>query len=475
MYFHNWAGYDSILSLLPLLGLEEHGFTFTPIVQHGQVLSLTVFQRVKSKNRTVLTIKDSLKIIPGALAKLAKDFRVPTQKDHFPHYFLVEGDVGKTLNYVGTLPEYPYFEPKRTSKADYDEMLEVFKTKPWSFLEVSREYIKGDVLAQYQIIVKFFSELRSKFPINPMDLLSAPGTAFKIWKTVQLPLLNEDKFKVYDLSRSLDPKFRGAYLGGIVDVYRPHLIGQGYYYDVNSLYPAAMCRPMPVGIPAPTKLTLDEFQASDFFGYLQATVQSPPNEYIGLLPIRLGGRLVCPGGKISGFFFSEELRFALEHGYRLLGIEEAWAFQRGDNTFKVLIDKLNLMKVNAQLEGKPVLRNISKLLMNSMYGRFGMHTPELKHAIVKPQQLDNILENYLVLEKITLGTLELITYILNKDLLDFSKDKDMIILRKYLKGIPGNTNVAIAAAVTAYSRMIINQYKLDALALGLNIYYSDTD
>lgn len=113
--------------------------------------------------------------------------------------------------------------------------------------------------------------------------------------------------------------------------------------------------------------------------------------------------------------------------------------------------------------------------MNSMYGRFGMHTPELKHAIVNPQQLDNIVENYLVLEKITLGTLELITYILNRDMIDFSEDKDMKLLRKYLKGIPGQTNVPIAAAVTAYSRMIINQFKLLALKEGLDIYYSDTD
>jgi len=36
-------------------------------------------------------------MIPGALGKLAKDFQVPTQKDHFPHYFLIEGDVSKTL------------------------------------------------------------------------------------------------------------------------------------------------------------------------------------------------------------------------------------------------------------------------------------------------------------------------------------------------------------------------------------------
>lgn len=40
---------------------------------------------------------------------------------------------------------------------------------------------------------------------------------------------------------------------------------------------------------------------------------------------------------------------------------------------------------------------------------------------------------------------------------------------------PAQTNVPIAVAVTAYSRMILNQYKLDALASGLELYYSDTD
>ena len=34
-----------------------------------------------------MTIKDSIKVIPGSLAKLAKDLKVDTQKDHFPHYF----------------------------------------------------------------------------------------------------------------------------------------------------------------------------------------------------------------------------------------------------------------------------------------------------------------------------------------------------------------------------------------------------
>jgi GH18 family chitinase len=43
VYFHNWAGYDSILSLIPLLNLHEHGYTFTPVVRNNQIISLKVW------------------------------------------------------------------------------------------------------------------------------------------------------------------------------------------------------------------------------------------------------------------------------------------------------------------------------------------------------------------------------------------------------------------------------------------------
>lgn len=74
------------------------------------------------------------------------------------------------------------------------------------------------------------------------QILSAPSAAFKIWRTTQLPLLHQDRLTVYDFSNTnFDTYFRQGYNGGIVDVYKPHLQGEGYYYDVNSLYPTAMC------------------------------------------------------------------------------------------------------------------------------------------------------------------------------------------------------------------------------------------
>lgn len=105
---------------------------------------------------------------------------------------------------------------------------------------MSKHYIEGDVKALHQILIAFFKDHKSEFKINPITALSAPGLAFTTWKTEQLPKLKKDELEVYDLSRSLHSKFRGVYMGGIVDIYRPHLIGQGYYYDINSLYPTAI-------------------------------------------------------------------------------------------------------------------------------------------------------------------------------------------------------------------------------------------
>lgn len=48
-------------------------------------------------------------------------------------------------------------------------------------------------------------------------------------------------------------------------------------------------------------------EIGEFLGFVQATVRAPANEYIGLLPIKLKGRLICPGGTFKGFFFSDPL------------------------------------------------------------------------------------------------------------------------------------------------------------------------
>jgi hypothetical protein len=42
VYFHNWVGYDAILSLGALISLNSYGYTFEPILQKEGVNSLVL-------------------------------------------------------------------------------------------------------------------------------------------------------------------------------------------------------------------------------------------------------------------------------------------------------------------------------------------------------------------------------------------------------------------------------------------------
>jgi len=199
----------------------------------------------------------------------------------------------------------------------------------------------------------------------------------------------------------------------------------------------------------------------------------PREANLQLQPIKLQGRLICPGGTFSGLFFSEELRFAINNGYTLLEINMAWGFKRGIHCFKELIEQLNNMKIEAQLNKQPTIRNMAKLLMNSMYGRFGMHPSLTETHIWTQEEIESLQKVWELTNQIDYGELKLVTITLNKERVLEKMGKK--VLSEFLEKLRNNTNVAIAGAVTAYSRMIINGFKLEALKLGRKLYYSDTD
>jgi hypothetical protein len=143
---------------------------------------------------------------------------------------------------------------------------------------------------------------------------------------------------------------------------------------------------MPVGNPIFENITVEQFLNSEWFGFLKCSVRSPEGLTIGLLPIRREGKLISPVGTLTGIWFSPEIRFALENGYELLAIEFGYRFERNNQVFKELILHLNEMKENAQVNNNPVQRNIAKLLMNSLYGRFGLRFNE-NNVVIANEEL----------------------------------------------------------------------------------------
>ena len=100
---------------------------------------------------------------------------------------------------------------------------------------------------------------------------------------------------------------------------------------------------------------------------------------------------------------------------------------------------------------------MSKLLMNSLYGRLAM-TPYLeKHAIIDENNSLNFIENNKVNNIVSLNNGKVLISYENEDINENNNSRL-------------NTSIAISAAITAEARLYMYKILQD-----YNVYYTDTD
>jgi hypothetical protein len=103
------------------------------------------------------------------------------------------------------------------------------------------------------------------------------------------------KLNIPILKRIDDVFIRAGYFGGATDYYQ--MRGENlYYYDVNSLYPFAMMKPMPFELIRKIKVFENNFNVENFFGFLKVVVYSPREIKIPLLPCKYNGKTIYPAG-----------------------------------------------------------------------------------------------------------------------------------------------------------------------------------
>lgn len=129
----------------------------------------------------------------------------------------------------------------------------------------------------------------------------------------------------------LEREIRSAYFGGNVDVF-VNEIYEGYLYDLNSQYPAAMLNDMPVGDPV---FSL-ETDLNNIFGFVYGEIYCPDEQILQVPFIQykndLNKNVVCPRGEFKRLIFSEEIKYALKFGYTI-EIEYCYKFKRGKDLF----------------------------------------------------------------------------------------------------------------------------------------------
>lgn len=475
-YCHNLGDYDSVYIIRSILRYNQANKDNKYVIdficrKSNKVLKLTIEKKVNNKTKKV-KILDSIAILNDDLKSLCEKYNIDKTKvkGNFPHAF----SQTRNLFYIGNTPDFSYYEDM--SFDDYKLLVK----KDWSFKDELLLYLEKDLYSLYEILKKANESFWFSFGIDMTANLTISRLALEIflkdhyrpnYKTGHvIPLIND---------KTIYNDIKEAYYGGITEVYKPY--GENLnYYDVNSLYPYVSCNFMPGNQIIKKDFIAENTKLDDLFGFFFCDIEST-NNYLGLLPVRDKGLLIFPNGKWSGWYFSEELKYAANKGYRIKVIK-GYQFNKVENMFNSYIDKLIDLKINGLLT---TTKETAKLLLNSFLGRFGLDINRYITDLVEKEQRQLIACSRSFSSEIDIDDeFTLLTYnpeidpeICRQYKVDVSKVLNSNIkIKGYNSGQAfQHVSVAIAAAVTAYGRIHITKIKKGILELGGNIYYSDTD
>jgi len=308
----------------------------------------------------------------------------------------------------------------------------------------------SDCVLLYNVILKFSELVYDLFKINIHKHPTLTSIAFSLYRREHMKIEN-----IPVTSSTLYDNIKSGYMGGAVDVYRPK-IGPGYYYDVNSLYPTVMKNnPYPIGRGY-------YFQGSrplnSLFGIVYCTITAPNNLYAPILLTRvnfMASHTIAPTGNWKGWYFTGELQNAEKYGY-VIEIHEGYKWDHKGYIFTSYVD--TLYKLRQTFEKSDPKNLILKLLLNSLYGRFGL-SPHMENISFEEDQ--DMIDNNLLVNRVELADTELFSYSLLKNQ-DLKKE--------------GRQNISISLPIsfitTAYARMFMSSIKME---YSDSLYYSDTD
>ena len=319
---------------------ERKSKSFSCIISDtGQFYQIEIYFKVTKKHTNKVTILDSLKLLNFSVDKIAKDFKLPINKLSID--YKAKREVGHILT-----PE-----------------------------EIS--YIRNDVEIMARALKIMFDEGLTKMTIG--------SNALSIYKEMN------QRFDTYFpvLPTEVDKDIRRSYKGGFTylnPLYKEKEVGYGNIYDVNSLYPSVMYyEDMPIGNPEFFK---GEYQYDPLYPLYIVTLSCSFKLKKGKIPtIQLKRNLhylpteyiETTNGDIETFTLTNiDLELFLSHyDVEDLMYHSGWKFKATKGLFCCYIDMYTNLKINSKKEGNGALYLIAKLMLNSLYGKFGLN-PEMR-------------------------------------------------------------------------------------------------
>ena len=315
---------------------EKQDYTFTTLIADtGEFYKIEVYFKIKGHHVNKVTFLDSMKIFPNmSVDTVAKSFGMPISK----------------------------------LKIDYHE----YRAPGHIITEEELAYIRNDV----EIVARALKEM---FDLN-LTKMTLASDALAYYKLT----LPDFKQIFPQLPNELDAQVRAAYRGGftyVSDKYKECERGAGVTLDVNSLYPSVLkLEKLPYGYPV-------EFEGKYEYDpvhplYVQCftckfrvkpdkipTIQIKnsmsfiQNEYLKDSKDELI-TLTLTNPDFELFLDHYNVEDMVYHG--------GWKFKAHRGYFDKYVDYWTEQKIKAGKEGNKGKRQIAKLMLNSLYGKFGL-------------------------------------------------------------------------------------------------------
>ena len=332
--------------------LERKDKSFSTLISDmGLFYQIEVYFEVGKKTKKV-TFLDSLKIINQSVEQIAKTFNLPESK----------------------------------LSIDYNQKRE----RNHELTDEEKEYIKHDVI----IVAKALENLYTM----GLTKMTAGSNALYEYKNI----MSVKKFdKIYTkLTYEADKDLRQAYKGGFTylnPIYESQDVGCGEVLDVNSLYPSVMYNSLlPFGEPF---FYEGKYKEDKYYPlYIQRITCSFKLKEDKIPTIQIKHRqfidneyLTSSNDDIVALTLTNvDLKLFLEqYDVEDLRYISGWKFKAMHGLFRQYIDKWIEIKNQSTISGNKGMRQIAKIMLNSLYGKFatGMDVqskiPYLENDIVK--------------------------------------------------------------------------------------------
>ncbi len=447
---HYGSGYDSRLLIKKICDYDP------TLISKPRFKNSKIYEFTFNKN---VMFRDSFLHLPFSLDNLAKEFKLNAKKGIFPYNFYTE----ENKDYIGEKPDLKYFTTTNIS-LKYESIRKMWDEIPSSNYDIDKvcnEYLKNDVQLLAQCLNKYRENAIEMYGLSPLSCLTQGQYAIELYKWKYMRL-NSISF----VPDSVNVFLEKSYYGGRCEAFRTQFMGSIFAKDISSNYPAVMLmdplpakfiRYQPLNLSGAEKCEkyLKSIVEQGYTGFFKVDVITPKTLIRPLLPskdiqgeMKVEKLIFSCADILEHTYYVYELLKAIQLGYKVVNVIEECIFTSSKELFKDFVLELGKQKKKFSEEDEngnklyPVQRQITKLTLNSTYGKFGQRFFSQNQMVIPYNQREKWFK---------LVDQERKEHILITDTIEL--DKCVIVKYEREQLFERKNSLALASAITAMGRL----------------------